>query len=136
MLADNITNLSQASIWRMNNLAPASQDTSNIQSSIVLQILKINDSTPEDESTNPILLLSDGVYYDKFLFYSNAKKELRVLNLKENDIICCKVIPAKIIVQPNADNNCLSENTLMYHWNVNVYILAPNPNSLNDIYIV
>ena len=95
MLADNITNLSQASIWRMNNLAPASQDTSNIQSSIVLQILKINDSTPEDESTNPILLLSDGVYYDKFLFYSNAKKEVRVLNLKENDIICCKIIPAK-----------------------------------------
>ena len=39
MLAENISNLSQASIWKMNNLAPASQDANNIQQGIVLQIL-------------------------------------------------------------------------------------------------
>ena len=90
MLAENISNLSQASIWRMNNLAPASQDVRNIQDNIVLQILKINDSTPDDDSTNPIMLLSDGVYYEKFLFYSKAKNQARSADLKENDIIKAK----------------------------------------------
>ena len=93
MFAANTQSLSKSTIWRMNNLAPATENQNNIQDSQVLQVIKIYDNTAEN--ANPILLLSDGVYYDKFLFYANAKSQLEESSLKENDIIKCKIIPAK-----------------------------------------
>lgn len=99
MSDEDIRELSKSLIWKLNSMIKGTEDSSDVQQSIVLQVLKIVSTSDEpseaDKSANPILFLSDGVYYDKFLFYSNAKTLFQSSKVKVNDILKCKIVPAK-----------------------------------------